>query len=501
MSKTEEKVEKKVPLTQEEAKMRKSLLTKEDGTYNVKYDLVLTIRKTGDKLESEKHDFEGLLNLTFDYYPKADIKDPFLFLNFVGEIHYLEYNGTKAENFSYEKNRLKIELNSLKPNESNTLKILFSGDYNHNGVGLHHYTDPSDKKEYLYTQFAPYDCNRLFPVFDQPNLKAILDLKVIAPKEWIVLSNAHEKEIFDFTLEKCKEKLPLCPESLKHLFEQHSIESKNYHMYIFNATPRISSYLYALCAGPYFCIENKKYEFRVPLRLFMRESLKDSGEPDEIFRVTIAGMKFYEEYFGIAFQFDKYDQIFCPEYNMGAMENVGLITLNEFYCWKEKPTQRRRTGFAITILHELAHMWFGDFVTMNWWNDLWLNESFATFISHLCMANSNELNKTYTTSWVLFGEYKGYAYSADQKPTTHPVMSEIKNTDEAETEFDVIVYEKGSSLVKQMYYFIGDEAFSNGLKSYFKKYGWGNTVFDDFINEMINAAGEKLKNLKDMCHL
>ena len=177
------------------------------------------------------------------------------------------------------------------------------------------------------------------------------------------------------------------------------------------------------------------------------------------------------------------------------------VTLNELYCWKEKPTQRRRTGFAITILHELAHMWFGDFVTMNWWNDLWLNESFATFISHLCMANSNDLKETYTTSWVLFGEYKGYAYSADQKPTTHPVMSEVKDTDVAETDFDVIVYEKGSSLVKQMYYFIGDEAFSKGLKSYFKKYAWNNTIFDDFINEMINAAGDKLKNLKDMCHL
>ena len=497
----EEKVEKKVPLTQGEAEMRKKLLTKEDGTYNVKYDLVLTIRKTADKIESEKHDFEGVLNVTFDYYPKSDVKDPFLFLNFVGEIHYLDYNGTKAENYTYEKNRLKLDLNLLKPNESNTLKILFSGDYNHNGVGLHHYTDPSDKKEYLYTQFEPYDCNRLFPVFDQPNLKAVLDLKVIAPKEWIVLSNAHEKEIFDFTLEKCKEKVNLCPESLKHLFENHSIETKNYHMYIFNATPRISSYLYALCAGPFFCIENKKYDFKVPLRLFMRESLKDCGEPDEIFRVTIAGMKFYEEYFGIPFQFDKYDQIFCPEYNMGAMENVGLITLNEFYCWKEKPTQRRRTGFAITVLHELAHMWFGDFVTMNWWNDLWLNESFATFISHLCMANSNDLKETYPTSWVLFGDYKGYAYSADQKPTTHPVMSEVKDTDVAETDFDLIVYEKGSSLVKQMYYFIGDEAFSKGLKSYFKKYGWNNTVFEDFINEMINAAGDKLKNLKDMCHL
>ena len=497
----EEKVEKKVPLTQEEAQMRKSLLTKEDGTYNVKYDLILTIRRTADKLESEKHDFEGVLNASFDYYPKSDIKDPFLFLNFVGEIHYLEYNGKKADNFTYEKNRLKIDLNLLKPNESNTLKIIFSGDYNHNGVGLHQYTDPSDKKEYLYTQFEPYDCNRLFPVFDQPNLKAILDLKVIAPKEWIVLSNAHEKEIFDFKIENCKEKVALCPESLKHLFETHSIENKNYHMYIFNATPRISSYLYALCAGPYYCIENKKYEFRVPLRLFMRESLKDCGEPDEIFRVTIAGMKFYEEYFGVPFQFDKYDQIFCPEYNMGAMENVGLITLNELYCWKEKPTQRRRTSFAITVLHELAHMWFGDFVTMNWWNDLWLNESFATFISHLCMANSKDLNVTYPTSWILFGDYKGYAYSADQKATTHPVMSEVKDTDVAETDFDLIVYEKGSSIVKQMYYVIGDEAFNKGLKSYFKKYAWNNTVFDDFINEMINAAGDKLKNLKEMCHL
>ena len=181
---SEEKVEKKVPLTQEEAKMRKALLTKENGAYNIKYDLVLTIRRTTDKLESEKHDFEGVLNASFEYYPKSDLKDPFLFLNFVGEIHYLEYNGTKTSNFIYEKNRLKIDLTLLKPNESNTLKIIFSGDYNHNGVGLHQYTDPSDKKEYLYTQFEPYDCNRLFPVFDQPNLKAVLDLKVIAPNHY-----------------------------------------------------------------------------------------------------------------------------------------------------------------------------------------------------------------------------------------------------------------------------------------------------------------------------
>ena len=457
--------------------MRKLLLTKEDGTYNIKYDLTLTIRKSKDKLEDEKHDFEGFLNMEFDYFPKDNIKNPFLFLNFVGEIYYFEYNGKKEEKFIYEKNRLILDLNLLKPNQTNQLKILFSGDYNHNGVGLHHYIDPSDQKEYLYTMLAPFDCNRLFPVFDQPNLKAILSLKVIAPKEWIVLSNSHEKEIVDFNVEKCKEKLFLSPESINHLFEKHSIDNKNYHLYIFNETPKISSYLYCICSGPFYCIENKFYEFKIPLRLFMRESLKDCGEPDEIFRVAISGMKFYEEYFGVPFQFEKYDQIFCPEYNYGAMENVGLVTLNEAYCWKDKPTQRSRTGFAITVLHELSHMWFGNFVTMDWWNDVWLNESFATFISHLCMANTPELNKIYTTSWILFGEYKGYAYSIDQKPTTHPVMSEVKDTDVAETGFDVIVYQKGSSLVKQIYYYIGEEAFNKGLKTYFNKYGWANTVY------------------------
>ncbi len=492
--------EKKYPLTQIEAEMRKSLLTKEDGTYNVKYNLTLTTRRESDKKAEEKHDFEGNLECHFLYFPKPEIKEPNLFLNFAGEIHELKINGTKVEKYTYEKHRLYYSLDLLKPNENNVVNVIFSGDYNHNGVGLHHYTDPADKKEYLYTQFEPYDCNRLFPCFDQPNIKAVLDLKVIAPKEWIVLSNAFEKEITDYIDENSISSFNLSPEAIKHLVLDHEIKDKKYHIYIFNETPKISTYLYALCEGPYYCIKNEKYPYSIPLRLFMRESLKDYGEPDEIFRVTIAGMKFYGDYFGIPFQFAKYDQIFCPEYNMGAMENVGLITLNEFYCWKDTPTQRRRTGFAITVLHELAHMWFGDLVTMNWWNDLWLNESFATFISHLCMANSDDLNKEYNTSWVLFGDYKGGAYSADQLPTTHPVMSEVKDTDVAETDFDMIVYEKGSSMVKQMYYYIGDEAFSKGLKNYFQKYKWGNTVFDNFIDEMINAAGDKLKDLKVLCH-
>ena len=197
-SKQEAEGNKKYPLLHSEAIVRKNLLTNERGEYSVKYDLTLTIRKTADKKPEEKHDFEGDLEITFDYYPKPEIKDPLLFLNFVGEINSLNLNGNKIEKFNFEKHRLILDINTLKEGQ-NKLHILYSGDYNHNGVGLHQYTDPSDKKEYLYTQFEPYDCNRLFPCFDQPDIKAKLNLKVIAPKEWIVLSNSSEKEIFDLT--------------------------------------------------------------------------------------------------------------------------------------------------------------------------------------------------------------------------------------------------------------------------------------------------------------
>ena len=184
---------------------------------------------------------------------------------------------------------------------------------------------------------------------------------------------------------------------------------------------------------------------------------------------------------------------------MEAMENVGLITYDEMFCWKDKPHSRWRTYFAIIILHELAHMWFGDMVTMKWWDDLWLNESFATFISHFCLANSEELNKEYNSSWILFGEFKGFAFTADQAPTTHPVMGNIRDTDEAESNFDEIVYTKGSSIVKQIYYYIGDKAFSEGLSNYFHQYEWTNTTFDQFIDKMVEAAGERLKDLKELC--
>ena len=493
----EKEGDKKVPLTQKEAEIRKSLVSDNSGNYSVTYDLTLVIRKLADKIKDEKHDFEGYLDLTLTYHPKNDIKDG-LFLNFVGEIHSLEINSQKVENFSFEKYRLNLDLSFLKEGE-NKIKILYSGDYNHNGVGLHHCIDPSDNKEYLYTQMEPYDCHRLLPCFDQPDIKAVLKLKVLAPKEWRVLANAYEKSISDFKSDEELNNFNLDDNTIKHLVNTHDIKSKEYKLYIFEDTPRISTYLYALCAGPYHCIENT-LECPIKLRIFMKESLKDYGDPEEIFKITIAGMKWYSEYFGHPFPFNKYDQIFCPEYNYGAMENVGLVTINEGYCFKTKPTKRALTQRAITILHELAHMWFGDMVTMKWWDNLWLNESFATFISHLCADKSEDLHDLYSTTWLIFNNHKGRALTADQLRTTHPVKGEIRDTLEAETEFDTIVYKKGSSMVKQMYYYIGNDNFSKGLSKYFNEFHWNNTEFEDFINKMVEAAGEEFKNLKDLCH-
>ena len=489
--------DKKVPLTQKEAELRKLLVTDNSGNYSVTYDLTLVIRKLADKIKDEKHDFEGHLELTFTYHPKDNIKDG-LFLNFVGEIHSLEINSKKVENFTFEKYRLNLDLSLLKEGE-NKINILYSGDYNHNGVGLHHCKDPSDNKEYLYTQMEPYDCHRLLPCFDQPDMKAVLKLKVLAPKEWRVLANSYESKISDFQSNEELKSFNLNENAIQHLVDNHDIKSKEYKIYVFEDTPRISTYLYALCAGPYHCIENT-LPSPIKLRIFMRESLKDYGFPKEIFKITIAGMKWYSEYFGHPFPFNKYDQIFCPEYNYGAMENVGLVTINEGYCFKTQPTKRASTQRAITILHELSHMWFGDMVTMKWWDNLWLNESFATFISHLCCEKCEELNQLYSTTWLIFNQHKGRALTADQLRTTHPVKGEIKDTLEAETEFDVIVYKKGSSMVKQMYYYIGDENFSKGLANYFNEFHWNNTVFEDFITKMVQTAGDKFNNLEDLCH-
>jgi aminopeptidase N len=492
--------QKKFPLQRSEAEFRKSELSDDKGNYKVTYDLILVLRKMADKSETHPNtNLEGRLCLNFLYHGKTE-QD--LFLNFYGEVDSVKINGEKAAT-NYKERRVYLDHTKLKKGENNEVVILFSAKYDKGGVGLHHFTDPIDQREYLYTQFEPYECHLVFPVFDQPDIKATLAITLVGPDDWELLSNEHEQWVKNLH-EDCSK----TPE-IKELFNSKgvhedelcyllkAVKGKNYKVAPFSTTAKISSYLYAICAGPYHCITDKT-GYKVPLRIFMRQSLKTSGDPDEFFRVTIAGMEWYKNFFGLAYPFNKYDQIFSPEYNFGAMENVGLVTYNEVYCWKETPTQMLKSRFCITVLHELAHMWFGNLVTMKWWDDLWLNESFATFISFLCQEQA--VGKEYPTAWAHFNNSKGIAYREDQKTTTHPVIGDITDTDKAQTHFDGIVYYKGSSLLKQMFYFIGEENFSNGLKEYFKIYAWNNTIFDDFVDQMVKALGNgDTFDLKGLC--
>jgi aminopeptidase N len=491
----EKEVGKKYPLKREEAELRKSELVDLNGNYHVEYKLLLTLRKSTHLNKNyAKNNFEGILQLKFLYFGKTESD---LFLNFNGDVHSVRINGEQIPT-NYSERRIWLDRSKLRKGNDvtdideklNEVVILFSAKYDKGGVGLHHFIDPMDKREYLYTQFEPYECHLVFPVFDQPDIKATLELSLAGPNDWVLLSNENENWIKELNL---KDELisnylsSLTTEENNFLYESVSEFDQKYNIASFKRTPKISSYLYAICAGPYFCIEDPN-KYKVPLRIFMRESLKNAGEPNEFFRITIAGMEWYKDFFGLAYPFNKYDQIYTPEYNFGAMENVGLVTYNEFYCWKETPTQQKRARFCITVLHELAHMWFGNLVTMKWWDDLWLNESFATFISFLCQ--SQAVQEEYPTSWSSFNSSKGIAYREDQKSTTHPVMGDITDTDKAQSHFDAIVYYKGSSLLKQMFYFIGQDSFSKGLKAYFKKFAWTNTVFDDFVDKMVEAINE-----------
>ena len=497
---SEEEQNNKHPLKKTEAIQRKNQITDEKGNYLVKYNLILCLRSTNDSNpENPNSNFEGYIEILFTYYSTEDI-----FLNFSGSVHSIILNNKKIE-ISQKNHRIFLLSSNLLKNSINKVKILFSAKYSSNGMGMHHFIDPTDKNEYLYTQFCPFDCKSVFPVFDQPNIKATLKLSIIAPENWKIISNSKEKCIWkinkntkkdDKDIEDINNVLSLLNNN-EYEFLFKAIFDKNYNINIFDITKKISSYLYCICAGPFFCIKNP-FKYEIPLRIFLRNSLKSKGENKLQFKITMTGMDFYKKFFGISYQFEKYDQIFCPEYNFGAMENVGIVTINENYLYRIEGKQKNKDSIEIfcnTILHELSHMWFGNLVTMNWWDDLWLNESFATIISyHL----QSQLKNKFINIWKTFNNDKNNAYKADQKNTTHSVYFDINDTEQSDSSFDNIVYYKGSALLKQMLFIIGVDNFSKGLKEYFKFFKYNNTTFDDFINKMSEQLSLNEKNNFDI---
>ncbi|MFF3642410.1 aminopeptidase N [Streptomyces sp. NPDC002564] len=346
----------------------------------------------------------------------------------------------------------------------NELRVVADCDYTNTGEGLHRFVDPVDQQAYLYTQFEVPDARRVFASFEQPDLKATFTFTVKAPSGWTVVSNSPTPEPKD-------------------------------DVWSFEPTQRMSTYVTALIVGPYHSVHSS-YEGpggqSVPLGIYCRPSLAEFLDSDAIFEVTRQGFDWFQEKFDYAYPFPKYDQLFVPEFNAGAMENAGAVTIRDQYVFRSKVTDAAYEVRAATILHELAHMWFGDLVTMEWWNDLWLNESFATYAEAACQAYAPE--SRWPHSWTTFANsMKTWAYRQDQLPSTHPIMAEIRDLDDVLVNFDGITYAKGASVLKQLVAYVGEDEFFQGVQAYFKRHAFGNTRLSDLLGALEETSGRDLK--------
>ncbi|WP_329033090.1 aminopeptidase N [Streptomyces sp. NBC_01725] len=346
---------------------------------------------------------------------------------------------------------------------ANELTVTADCEYTNTGEGLHRFVDPVDQQAYLYTQFEVPDARRVFASFEQPDLKATFRFTVTAPEGWTVISNSPTPE----------------PDS---------------NVWRFEPTPRISTYITALIVGPYHSVHSTydKDGRSVPLGVYCRPSLAEYLDADAIFEVTRLGFDWFQEKFDYAYPFAKYDQLFVPEFNAGAMENAGAVTIRDQYVFRSKVTDAAYETRAETILHELAHMWFGDLVTMEWWNDLWLNESFATYTSIACLAHAPE--SRWPHSWTTFANsMKTWAYRQDQLPSTHPIMADITDLDDVLVNFDGITYAKGASVLKQLVAYVGQDEFFRGVQAYFKAHAYQNTRLSDLLGALEETSGRDLK--------
>ncbi|THG35041.1 aminopeptidase N [Glaciibacter flavus] len=349
--------------------------------------------------------------------------------------------------------------------DENELIVESTQCYTNTGEGLHRFVDPVDGAVYLYTEFAVAEANRVFAVFDQPDLKAAFRFTVTAPSGWQVLSNAPTP----------------APESLG--------ESERWS---FASGPVMSTYVAAIIAGPYRRWEGSATTTdgrTIPLGLFTRASFAEHAEPEVMFATVDAGIRFYEAAYGVPFPYEKYDQIFVPEYNWGAMENIGAVTFNESYLFRSRVSEARLQQRSIVILHELSHMWFGNLVTMKWWNDLWLNESFATWTSMAATAAVTP----FTDAWATFTSVeKTDAAAQDQLPSTHPIVARIDDLEDVEVNFDGITYDKGASVIKQLVAWVGIDAFHAGVGAYLRAHANGNATLRDLLDELETSSGREL---------
>lgn len=379
------------------------------------------------------------------------------------KVQRIELNGESLDTSIHDGFRIPLRDLKLK----NVLIVEAEAAYMNTGEGMHRFIDPVDDEVYLYTQFEIADARRVFACFDQPDIKATFTFSVTAPDHWKVTSNSPTPE----------------PIVIKDGIAK----------WEFPATKKMSTYITAIVAGPYYEVRDE-YQGKFgtyPLGLFCRSSLSEYLDPEDLFTVTKQGFKYFEDAFDYGYPFEKYDQLFVPEFNAGAMENAGCVTHHESYVFRSKVTRASYEQRANTVLHEMAHMWFGDLVTMKWWDDLWLNESFAEWAAHHASVEATQ----YKEAWVNFvNQRKAWGYRQDQLPTTHPIVADMFDLDAVEVNFDGITYAKGASALRQLVAWVGEDAFFTGIRAYFKKHAWGNTELTDLLVELEAASGRSLQD-------
>jgi aminopeptidase N len=432
-------------LTRVEASERAEIIRTE--SYAVRLDLT-----------TSETTFRSHTTVTFGANPGAST-----FIDAItASVHRITLNGEDLDH-SVVSDGVRIQLGNLA--EHNVLEVDADMFYVNTGEGLHRFVDPVDQQVYLYSQFEVPDSRRVFAAFEQPDLKATFDFAVIAPSDWVVISNS------------------LTPTP---------VVDGDSSTWTFPQTPRISSYITAIVAGPYVSEHDRLTSSdgrEIPLGIYVRQSLAEFLDFDYIFDITKKGFDYFEREFGVPYPFTKYDQLFVPEFNAGAMENAGCVTFTEVYVFRSKVTDAVRERRVVTILHELAHMWFGDLVTMKWWNDLWLNESFAEWASTIATAEATE----WTHAWATFQAMeKSWAYRQDQLPSTHPIVATINDLDDVQINFDGITYAKGGSVLKQLVAYVGREAFFTGVTNYFRAHAWKNAELADLLRELEKTSKRDL---------
>jgi aminopeptidase N len=431
-------------LTREEARERARLL--DVGSYRIELDL------TGGEAT-----FGSVTTVAFDCASPG--VSSFIDLH-APEVTEITLNGRQLSSAAFDGDR--ITLDGLAA--SNELRVVAHCAYSRSGEGLHRFTDPADKSVYIYSDLETFDAHRIYACFDQPDLKATFEFIVAAQDSWQAISN-------------------MAPDVAGEPAEP---GTRRWH---FPPTPPMSTYITAVAAGPYHAVRDE--HDGIPLGVFCRQSLASYLDPDEIFEVTRQGFDYFHDAFGVRYPFGKYDQLFVPEFKAGAMENAGCVTFVEDHVFRSRVTDSAREGRAETILHEMAHMWFGDLVTMRWWDDLWLNESFASWAGTIAVAEATR----WPNAWTTFTQQdKTWAYRQDQLPSTHPIAADIADIAAVEVNFDGITYAKGAAALKQLVAYVGRGNFLAGLRDYFSQHAWGNATLADLLSALEQASGRDLSS-------